>query len=322
MRIAYEKERTAFGYIQQLLIENIKGIINIKILQKENYFIKNFNEAVNKKYYSRLKKVINFQVIIGAINEIMTIFLPVIILILGAKFAYDGELTIGTLIVFYTYLSKLIEPITNLADYYLGSRQALGAVDRIYDFIFDNSQLDTLNSINTDINNVDVNIKEFKLDNKKILGSLNFKLSKGDRLFIQGESGKGKSTLLKLLMNFYKVTDGNILINDTNLATIDNSLYNHMLMMTQEPFIFEGTIKENLFLGDYFSDDELNYIAKITCIDTLIKEKGLDYILTENGDNLSGGQKQRLSLARILLRKPSVLILDEATSALDRKTRL
>lgn len=320
MRVAYEKERTAFGYIQQLLIENIKGIINIKTLQKEDYFIKNFNEAVNKKYYSNLKKVINLQVTIGAINEIMTIFLPVIILIVGAKFAYDGELTIGTLIAFYTYLSKLVEPITNLADYYLGSRQALGAVDRIYDFIFDNDQSNSLNSINTTITNVDVNIKKFEFDNKKILGELNFKLSKGDRIFIQGESGKGKSTLLKLLMNFYKIKDGNILINNTNLSTIDNSLYNHMLMMTQEPFIFEGTIKENLFLGDNFSYNDLNYIAEITCIDTLIKEKGLDYKLTENGGNLSGGQKQRINLARILLRKPSVLLLDEATSALDPKT--
>lgn len=321
MRDAYRDERKAFADMQQLLIENVNGIVNIKTLQKEEYFSKKFDNAVNKKYYSKIKTVINLQVTVAAINEIMTIFLPVMILILGAYFAYNKEITIGTLIAFYTYLASLVEPIANLTDYYQGSKQALGAADRVYDFIFDAEDNDKKEEFNCDVEKIDINIEKFSWSDKTILENFKYKIEKEDRIFIKGESGKGKSTLLKLIMNFYDVNNGKITINDKDISKVkESSLYDNILMMTQEPFIFEGTLKENLLLGDNFTDDEIAKIAKVACIDNLIEEKGIDYEILEGGSNLSGGQKQRIALARILLRKPSVLVLDEATSALDKTT--
>ncbi|WP_294359078.1 ABC transporter ATP-binding protein [uncultured Clostridium sp.] len=321
MRDAYRDERKAFADMQQLLIENVNGIVNIKTLQKEEYFSKKFDDAVNKKYYSKIKTVINLQVTVAAINEIMTIFLPVMILILGAYFAYNKEITIGTLIAFYTYLASLVEPIANLTDYYQGSKQALGAADRVYDFIFDVEDNDKKEEFNCDVEKIDINIEKFSWSDKTILENFKYKIEKEDRIFIKGESGKGKSTLLKLIMNFYDINNGEITINDKDISKVkESSLYDNILMMTQEPFIFEGTLKENLLLGDNFTDDEIEKIAKIACIDNIIEEKGIDYEILEGGSNLSGGQKQRIALARILLRKPSVLVLDEATSALDKTT--
>lgn len=321
MRDAYRDERKAFADMQQLLIENVNGIVNIKTLQKEEYFSKKFDDAVNKKYYSKIKTVINLQVTVAAINEIMTIFLPVMILILGAYFAYNKEITIGTLIAFYTYLASLVEPIANLTDYYQGSKQALGAADRVYDFIFDAEDNDKKEEFNCDVEKIDINIEKFSWSDKTILENFKYKIEKEDRIFIKGESGKGKSTLLKLIMNFYDISNGEITINDKDISKVkESSLYDNILMMTQEPFIFEGTLKENLLLGDNFTDDEIAKIAKIACIDNLIEEKGIDYEILEGGSNLSGGQKQRIALARILIRKPSVLVLDEATSALDKTT--
>ena len=321
MRDAYRDERKAFADMQQLLIENVNGIVNIKTFQKEEYFSKKFDDAVNKKYYSKIKTVINLQVTVAAINEIMTIFLPVMILILGAYFAYNKEITIGTLIAFYTYLASLVEPIANLTDYYQGSKQALGAADRVYDFIFDVEDNDKKEEFNCDVEKIDINIEKFSWSDKTILENFKYKIEKEDRIFIKGESGKGKSTLLKLIMNFYDINNGEITINDKDISKVkESSLYDNILMMTQEPFIFEGTLKENLLLGDNFTDDEIEKIAKIACIDNIIEEKGIDYEILEGGSNLSGGQKQRIALARILLRKPSVLVLDEATSALDKTT--
>lgn len=322
MRFYVSEERTAFATLQNMVIQNIKGFREIKIFNKYDYFTNQFQDGIHNGYLPKTMKVVNCEVLMTGITNLMTIFLPAIILIFGAYLAYDQQITIGTLMVFYTYIFKLIEPIGNLADAYQGSRKAMGAADRVYDFIFDIEEEREASSAAIDtIERVTVEIQAFSQKEKTILRNVHFQIGKGDRLFITGASGTGKSTILKLLLNFYPLTHGCIKINGRDITTLSKGdLYKKMSILFQEPFVFQGTVRDNLTLGEDFSDEALYEVLKMVMLDDYIAKKGLNFEIKESGSNMSGGERQRLALARVLLRKPSLLILDEATSALDFET--
>ena len=155
---------------------------------------------------------------------------------------------------------------------------------------------------------------------KKVLKGASFQFEKGKIYGLLGRNGAGKSTLLKLICGFYDMPFGNIQINNCNVREMsEEQIFDWVKIQFQEPIILEGSIRENIELGQNFSEEEIMEALKIASLDTFVKEMGLDYQISESGKNLSGGQKQRLALARIVLRKPQILILDEATSGLDEE---
>ncbi|WP_370516579.1 ATP-binding cassette domain-containing protein [Granulicatella sp. zg-ZJ] len=172
-----------------------------------------------------------------------------------------------------------------------------------------------------ELKTLNIAIQSFNYNNKSILCDVFFSLNSGDVLIIKGESGIGKTTLSHLIMNTIDThqLNGTIMWNDIllNEAVIYNR-FSSILKTTQDPFIFEGSILENISLGDIFSQEEIDTIIHIVGLEEFVKEKGLSFNLLESGQNISGGQKQRIGLARILIRKPQLLILDEPTSALDK----
>ena len=156
----------------------------------------------------------------------------------------------------------------------------------------------------------------------RIFNHLSLKIQKGEKIAIVGRSGSGKSTLLNLLLRFYEVTSGYILIDNQDIQDISmESLYNLMTVVQQEVYIFDDTLKANITLNQSFTEYDIKQAVQQSGLESYVLENelGLQVLCGENGSNLSGGQKQRLSIARALIRKTPILLLDEATSSLDNQ---
>ena len=156
----------------------------------------------------------------------------------------------------------------------------------------------------------------------RIFNHLSLKIQKGEKIAIVGRSGSGKSTLLNLLLRFYEVTSGHILIDNQDLQDISiESLYNLMTVVQQDVYIFDDTLKANITLNQSFNEYDIKQAVQQSGLESYVLENelGLQVLCGENGSNLSGGQKQRLSIARALIRKTPILLLDEATSSLDNQ---
>ena len=156
----------------------------------------------------------------------------------------------------------------------------------------------------------------------RIFNHLSLKIQKGEKIAIVGRSGSGKSTLLNLLLRFYEVTSGHILIDNQDLQDISiESLYNLMTVVQQDVYIFDDTLKANITLNQSFTEYDIKQAVQQSGLESYVLENelGLQVLCGENGSNLSGGQKQRLSIARALIRKTPILLLDEATSSLDNQ---
>ena len=150
---------------------------------------------------------------------------------------------------------------------------------------------------------------------------LNFSFEKGKTYAIVGESGKGKSTIYNIISKFIDSQDVKVQLNGTDINEISAAmLYDRIMQVDQKPFTINKSIYENICLGDKISNDELNEVIDVCQLRNLVEQKGLDFVIDERGENVSGGEKQRISIARMLVRKPDLILLDEPTSALDEKT--
>ena len=221
-------------------------------------------------------------------------------------------------------------PIRNIANFYNQLVSNIAAADRVFEI------LDTKPNI-VDASNVTImpeikgevefeNVSFSYDDNTKVLENVNFKIKPGETIALVGPTGAGKSTIVNLISRFYDVQTGRVLIDGIDVKKVSiESLRQQMGIMTQENFLFTGTIKENIRYGRLeATDEEIIAAAKaVNAHDFIMKlEKGYDTVLEERGGGLSIGQKQLLAFARTMVSEPKILILDEATSSIDTKTEL
>jgi ATP-binding cassette subfamily B protein len=267
---------------------------------------------------------------LGGLGTLVTAMAGIVVLWYGGHRVMSGALTIGQLMFFSSLLGYLLEPLERLATVNLTLQDAMIAVDRLYQVMdVEPEQLGdrrkaTLKGLRDGIDLRDVSFRYGCREN--VLNDVNLRIPAGRTVALVGESGSGKSTFLKLLMGFYAPTGGRILIDGVDVGAIDlASLRERIGLVSQEPFIFTGTLRENIALGRPGATlEEVMEAARAAGLEEFITTlpERFETVIGERGANLSGGQRQRLAIARALLRRPHILIFDEATSHLDTATEL
>lgn len=316
-----EKNANVNSYLKESLegIETVKNFNMEKIIRSKT--IKKVNESV--EINCMLAKLNNLK---GTITSCIVSIGIVLLLWRGMIFVCRGELSIGNLITFYTILGSFFTPIQNIIDLQMSVQNTFIVADRLNDVMeLSIEDEDTESKIDEDsisfLEDIDVNNVTFRYGTRQaILQRVNFHICRGQKIAIVGESGSGKSTLAKILAGIFNPEDGEIYVGRFNLEKFSGKyIRKHVTYITQDVYLFSGTIRENLEEATMALDKDLKEIEE----SELFKEKfpfGLDTIIEENGRNLSGGQKQLIAFIRALLQKPEILILDEVTSNLDAIT--
>jgi ATP-binding cassette subfamily B protein len=310
------------------LVQCLNGVETIKSFNGE----KQISLNIEKKFVKFMKDVFG----LGTVNNIqgtlkggVKAIFGVVILWIGVVQVLDGNITIGTLLTFNALLVYFLNPIENIVNFQSTLQSAMVAAQRLEEIIFAAVEKSDLNNKKLAPESLkgDLEFKNicFRYGNRKrILDDISMTAKANQKIALVGESGSGKTTLSKLLMNFYEIEKGEILINGLNIKDINlDALRDRIAYISQETFLFNKTILENLTFGnDNATYEDVIEACKKAQIHEYINTLPLRYrtLVEENGANFSGGQKQRLSIARAILKSPDILVMDEATSNLDSIT--
>ena len=309
--------------ITSALSEIFTNIEIIKANNAQKYEHSRFVDENNKFFRLNLKSVKIEQLVSPLMETIGSIGVAAVIII-GGKDVIDGHINMGAFFSFLTALFMLYTPLKRIVNIYNKMQDAIAASERTF-FLMDKvSQIkDGQKELNEEIKLIKFNNVRLNYGDKEVLKGINLEANKSEFIALVGSSGGGKSSLMNLLMRFYDVNGGEILINGINLKDIKiHSLRQNIGLVTQRVYIFNDTIAKNVAYGREFNEDAvINALKLANAYEFVSKlDNGINTILNEFGTNLSGGQRQRIAIARALYQNPQILIFDEATSALDNES--
>lgn len=321
----YSKISDKVADINLMAQQDIAGIRLVKAFAREKYETEKFLK-VNKDYYdlniTQARILSNFLPVI----DLLTNLTPVAMIIYGGYLVIKGNITMGTLLAFSSYILNLSFCVKNIGGLANMMSQNRASMDKIFNILKRKPQITSMeNSYNPDKVKGEIEFKNvsFRYNEEEVLKKINLKIPAGSTVAIMGETGCGKSSILSLIGRHYDVSSGEVLIDGVNVKKWDlDKLRENMAVVFQDTFLFSDSIKDNIDFGGNKSEDEIIEAAKDSCAYNFIKEmpEGFETEVGERGLGLSGGQKQRLAIARALVRKTPILILDDATSALDMET--
>ena len=309
--------------ITSALSEIFTNIEIIKANNAQEYEHSRFVDENNKFFRLNLKSVKIEQLVSPLMETIGSIGVAAVIII-GGKDVIDGHINMGAFFSFLTALFMLYTPLKRIVNIYNKMQDAIAASERTF-FLMDKvSQIkDGQKELNEEINLIKFNDVRLSYGDKEVLKGINLEANKSEFIALVGSSGGGKSSLMNLLMRFYDVNGGEILINGINLKDIKiHSLRQNIGLVTQRVYIFNDTVAKNVAYGREFNEDAVVNALKLANAYEFVSklDNGINTILNEFGTNLSGGQRQRIAIARALYQNPQILIFDEATSALDNES--
>ena len=324
----FANQQEYLGHVNGKIEEMYSGQNVIKVFNAEDKVIKNF-EKDNEMLCSSGWKSQFFSGMMHPIMNFIGNLGYVVVAILGGYYAIKGKITVGNIQSFISYTKNFTNPIAQLAQVSNMIQAMIAASERVFEFLEETEEVETKHPLKVENIEGNVTFDHVKFgysEEQIIIHDFSVKVKKGQKIAIVGPTGAGKTTMVKLLMRFYNVNDGQILIDGNNINDYKRSDLRHIFgMVLQDTWLFSGTIMDNLRYGKLdATDDEVIEAAKKAHVHHFIQTLPDSYNmeLNEETNNISQGQKQLLTIARAILANPKVLILDEATSSVDTRTEI
>ena len=319
------KQLTFKGSLNAQIEETFTGHDIIRTFNQEDAEMEIF-ESDNENWFKHEWKSQFYSSLNGPLMNFISNLAYVIIAVLGAIFVIQKAIAVGDILAFFQYIKNFTQPIQQITRVMNLVQTAMAASERIFEFLEIDDEPNPSDAEISELNDSITfqNVSFGYYENEKIIKNLSFDVKKGDKIAIIGETGAGKTTIVKLLMRFYDVDSGEIKIDGVNINEYDkNSLRSLIGMVLQDSWLFSDTIANNIRYGKLdATDEEVIDVAKQVRADDFIRQlsNGYETVLNEDSDNISHGQKQLLTIARTILADKEILILDEATSSVDTRT--
>lgn len=313
------------GSLNAQIEETFTGHDIIRAFNQEEISMEKFEED-NEKWFDQEWKSQFYSSLNGPLMNFISNFAYVVIAVLGAIFVLQKAITVGDILAFFQYVQSFTRPIQQITRVMNQIQTAMAASERIFEFLdYDDEENPSDRQITEIMDEITFENVSFGYSpDETIIKDLSFNVKKGQKIAIVGETGAGKTTIVKLLMRFYDIDSGSIKIDGVDITEYDkHSLRSLVGMVLQDSWLFSDTIESNIRYGNLeASDDKIVEASKQVYADNFIRQlpEGYETELNEDSDNISHGQKQLLTIARTIISTKEVLILDEATSSVDTRT--
>lgn len=323
---AFDRVRDCFSSLNAFAQETIAGNRVVKAFAKEDYELEKFDRE-NDGYRDAQLNAASIWMKYIPMFEVLSQCLTIILMIMGGFMVIDGEMTIGNMVTVNGYLWMLNSPLRQAGWIINDLQRFLTAIEKIYKVYTtepDIKQPEHVVEKKKLKGSVTFDHVNYYTNDDTVLKDISFHVEPGQTVGIIGATGSGKSSLVNLICRFYDVNQGRVLVDDIDVRNLNlQTLRGNIGIAMQDVFLFSDTIEENIAYGNPdCTFEQVQAAAKIANADEFIREmpEGYDTIIGERGVGLSGGQKQRISLARAILKDPSIIILDDTTSAIDMET--
>lgn len=325
----FRKQAEIRGKQTGLINEMVEGQKVVKAFNRRKEVVREF-DGINEELKEISLRAIFFSSITNPATRFVNSLVYAVVGVTGALAAITGHLTVGQLTAFLSYASQYAKPFNEISGVVTELQNAIACAGRVLDLIEEEPQVPDSEQAKAP-EHFDGRVELQKVDfsyteGQELIRDFNLQVKPGQKIAIVGPTGCGKTTLINLLMRFYDVKGGAILVDGTDVREITrHSLRSGYGMVLQETWLKSGTIRENITMGNPdITEEEMIRIAKTCHIDSFIRRlpNGYDTVVSENGEDFSQGQRQLLCIARVMMSRPSMLILDEATSSIDTRTEL